>query len=159
MIGFFCQISSCDILSKPKRTHAGGDLEEEFVFTMPNDKEFNAMCSALDSLNEGWAAVTSDESPLGAGAALWLVPPQDVDSSGRQSRDCSQHSAGRATTPVEQSPKSIFSKRVSLLAPSLKWSSWRARDVAPEGEIGRALLDMLGLWSTSGAKAYEVKVS
>jgi hypothetical protein len=133
-------------------------LEEDFSFTLPSDKDFTEICSALDTFKADGTLATAGESPLGAAATRWPMLP--LDPSSRQHSDGSLHGPCRApaTTPVDQSPTAFFARRVSLLAPNLVWSSWRARDPVPEGEIGRALLDMLGLWSASGSKPYEVKV-
>ena len=135
----------------------GSDVEEEFVFTLPSERELDKVCSALVFCKADGAVVHAGESSLGAAAVRWPAPPLEVDANSRQRIDGSRHRS--ATTPIGQSPTTVFSRRISLVPPTLVWSSWRARDADPEGEIGRALLDMLGLWSTSETRPYEVKVS
>ncbi len=118
---------------------------------MPCDRDLNELCSALDFLRPDGTLVSTDVSPHGATSTRWPGPMVQVDASTRQETDGSRHR--RAATPATS-----FSQRVSLLAPALA-RSWRTREAIPEGEIGRALLDMLGIWSTTGAQSYEVKVN
>lgn len=61
-------------------------------------------------------------------------------------------------SPVSTPAVKDFSQRKSLAGPSQTWPARSSQGIDTEGEVGRALLDLLGLWGAAGARPYTVKV-
>ena len=53
---------------------------------------------------------------------------------------------------------SRFTQQKSLKGPSQVWPTARTREHDVEGDVGRALLDLLGLWGAAGKRPYTMKV-